>query len=431
MKKKIIELSKLSITFIITIISLFMLLAISYLLPIDTIRNNAYSASNNFKSEGTYYSFYYEQGYFELNMQADNYMDSKILNTASDYNNDLNIFERTVSNKYYENGNGPVESFIETGNKDVNANTNYTRYWFGILTILKPMLLLFSYTSIRYINMIVIFVLLFYSTWLIGKKLHIKYAVTYFISMLLAGIVAVPMSLQFTPLFIITFISTIIILLLYQKEYFKKYVQYLFLIIGCLTAYNDLLTAPLITFGIPIIILVLLKNKYENNTFKDNFLLVIKLGLTWGIAYGMTYFSKWIIASIILNNNEIVIAIEQFLSKTTTLEDNRLQAIYNNLSLYFNKFVICGLLIFLAIYIILIVKKKQYKNINYKNIAILIIIGILPYIWYIVLSNHSYIHFWFTYRIQAITMMALLSSVLSITNEQSKLLEISDNSVNN
>lgn len=39
------------------------------------------------------------------------------------------------------------------------------------------------------------------------------------------------------------------------------------------------------------------------------------------------------------------------------------------------------------------------------------VLGLVPYLRYIVLSNHSYLHEYFTYRAQAATVMALCALV--------------------
>ena len=46
--------------------------------------------------------------------------------------------------------------------------------------------------------------------------------------------------------------------------------------------------------------------------------------------------------------------------------------------------------------------------------GLLLVLAFMPYIWYFLLSNHSYQHFWFTYRLQAVTLAALFMAVLSL-----------------
>jgi len=41
--------------------------------------------------------------------------------------------------------------------------------------------------------------------------------------------------------------------------------------------------------------------------------------------------------------------------------------------------------------------------------VLLLVISIYPIIWYVVLTNHSNIHSWFTYRICAITLLSIIN----------------------
>ena len=38
----------------------------------------------------------------------------------------------------------------------------------------------------------------------------------------------------------------------------------------------------------------------------------------------------------------------------------------------------------------------------------MLMVAAYPYLWYLVLANHSQIHFWYTYRAQLVTMFGLL-----------------------
>ena len=49
------------------------------------------------------------------------------------------------------------------------------------------------------------------------------------------------------------------------------------------------------------------------------------------------------------------------------------------------------------------------KNNGKKNIAlILLLISISPYVWYIIIHTHSFVHYWMTYRLQCGTIFLLL-----------------------
>jgi len=58
----------------------------------------------------------------------------------------------------------------------------------------------------------------------------------------------------------------------------------------------------------------------------------------------------------------------------------------------------------LSVMILMVVGRHKF---NWKKAILFLLVGLAPYLWYLVLSNHSYVHWWFTYRLQAITVMCL------------------------
>ena len=54
------------------------------------------------------------------------------------------------------------------------------------------------------------------------------------------------------------------------------------------------------------------------------------------------------------------------------------------------------------------------EKINGSNVVLFAAIGLIPYIRYLVLHNHSYIHNFFTYRAQAATVMAVCFIILEL-----------------
>jgi hypothetical protein len=46
------------------------------------------------------------------------------------------------------------------------------------------------------------------------------------------------------------------------------------------------------------------------------------------------------------------------------------------------------------------------KELSFDKIGIFLLLGVLPYLRYLALSNHSYMHYFFTYRAQMVTVLA-------------------------
>lgn len=61
----------------------------------------------------------------------------------------------------------------------------------------------------------------------------------------------------------------------------------------------------------------------------------------------------------------------------------------------------------LIIWFVLVIVFRVSVN-QWCNMAILLIVSVYPYVWFMVMANHTQIHYWFVYWIQAITIFGIL-----------------------
>lgn len=421
-KKDIIKkISSYIILFLIMVVVFSIAMIGTYLLPNERIRAHiAESKELLINQNGNPLFTDYIKG-----ANLDVFTDLLIMNTAMNKGKteDESVFIRAFENSRYSNEeDNSYTSLQETvENPDIHNNQEYSRYWHGIQTIIRPLLLFFNYEEIRYIFMLLIFVLLGISLLLINKNISFMHSMAFLVSMLAVCIFIVPMSIQYSAIFIITLLAVIIVNLLHKKQK-AKFIPYLFFIIGGLTTFFDLLTAPLLTLGIPLIIEVLLRSREESLSIKKAFLEIIKLSILWAIAYGTIFFAKWVIASLIMQKDLITVAINQILFRTNGSEEypaTKIGAIVENFTyLYNNVLLACGIVTIIG-WIIALIKTRKNK-INWKKILILLIISIYPYVWYMVFAGHSTIHAFFTYRIQAIAIFGVLCIMLEFVDLKTK-----------
>jgi hypothetical protein len=104
----------------------------------------------------------------------------------------------------------------------------------------------------------------------------------------------------------------------------------------------------------------------------------------------------------------------------STEKFDKLKVIKSNFGLYFNKFVLILLVIYFIVWIILMFKHRN-KNVKITQILPFLIVSILPYMWYIALTNHSGIHYWMTYKIQVITMFSIICASLKMLDFEEKI----------
>lgn len=363
--------------------------------------------------------------------RLDNFTDQLIFCIAANRGMEENetAVERAMKDSYYMNSEEDITGSLKVvTTQNIYNNTQYSRYWHGIQIIIRPLLLFFNYAEIKYIFMIITVVLLGIVCSMIGKELGTKHVVSFSIAIALMSVLIIPMSIQYTPIFIITLLSIISIIQVYKigKE---KILPAIFMIIGALSTFFDLLTFPVITFGIPAIIAILLENrKNENISIKQYIIFLFKIGILWCIGYVFVFFAKWVIASIVMNENIIKNALDTILFRmegNETYPVDRKIMLANNFNIYFTDIakVLMSVIIVISIIMILIYR-TDYKKCKYC--IPLILISIIPYLWYIVFAGHSSIHSFFTHKIQAVTAFGILSMLFEMI-DKSKIKKLKNN----
>lgn len=384
----------------------------TYSLPDTNIRGHIAESIPLLKNEGIGYAPFFQTDKSTL----DTFTDELILNIATNKSPEESTLKKSLENSYYFNGDDPS---LSEGIQDANmSNHEYSRYWHGVQVFIRPLLLFFNYPEIRYILMLVIFGLLAIVFSMIGKQVGIRYSVIFAIVISMMYIVIIPMSIQYSSIFIVTLVSIIALLLLYKKNK-EKYVPMLFFVIGAFSTFFDLLTYPLITLGIPVALAVILQNR-KGMTLGKQIIFIIKLGILWAIGYGLLFFSKWLIATIVLQKDLIKVALDNILFRVNgndTYPVNRLDTVRINFEYFFSPIAQFIMKIFIVGWIILFVfYRKKIKDC--KTVIPLLCIAIVPYIWYILFAGHSTIHCWFTNKIQAITVFALLCAMGETINKK-------------
>ena len=416
---------KFVIIYVIFIILFLLLLTLVSSFSSEKIYDNVKESSEILLNEGNRKIIYIP--YRETKMQFDNYTDALMINTSYSIDSSDSIssaflarknYIPRVTTKIYEDTAGELKSSSkyeyhnEVGelndlvNGEKAESFEYARYWHGYLIFLRPLLVLFNLSQIRVILTICLVVLAIVLLYLIYKKLNVVVASIFFTGLLGAEYFYLGFSLQGIFVFLIMMISSIILILRYEKI---KNKEIFFFIIGILTNFFDFLTVPIVTLLLPLILNFLLIKKYEKDiTIKMIFINIIKFSVIWGIGYGLTWFTKWLLTDLFFDRNMIITALNQVLYRSKSAEQfNMFHVINQNISYLYIPFFIS--LIFTFTLINVNIKKYKIKNKDFDNekrlIKILpyVIISIIPFIWYILLQNHSYYHTFFTYRNLMIT----------------------------
>ena len=401
---------------LVSIVIGFILIIMVYLLPASRIENNLAKSIKIFKTEKTYERDIYKYSSTTL----DNYTDALMLSNAS-YAGNKSIIDKSINVYRYSNDKDPYKSFIlQIADKKHKGIGSYSRYWHGYLIVLKPLLVFFSYNDLRYINIIVGTLLITAIIYLMQKKKLDEYIPLFVLSILLINPSTIFKSLQYSTVFYI-FNLAILFLLLFNNKMKKKYFYY-FLGIGILTSYFDFLTYPLVTLGMPMVFLMILN---EDLNIKERLKTIVSNSIYWMIGYAGMWIGKFALGTAIFGTSILKNGVDQIKARTSFTARNENINIINilrrNMDKYINKFTVI-ILIIILLYILykVISKKVKINKVSVLEIIPFLIICLMPITWYVVLSNHSYIHHFFTYRTLVITIFSFLCGTMFVIKKYSK-----------
>lgn len=378
------KIKKIIFLFLLLIFSYYGMLVFAYMIPDNLIIEKWTESVNIIASEGKRWMVIPGNEATKLDTFTDNL-----------------IFQKMTNVEYFN----PLKSSLWLD--------GYYRYWMGVHAVLRPALLFINYSGMRYFNMIFLVFLFSLTIIQLNKALGLKVTGIFIFSLSLIHFWIFPLSIQYSAVFIVLLFS--VNLLLYTNKQNSNLFNNIciFVMIGSLTNYFDLLTVPLLTFGIPYVILFFMNNSKEVVPFIKNIKELIVIGLSWLVGYGMTWTAKWLIGSVILKENMLKAAVNQILFRTSGDGDpiRRMDILTNVTDLMFPSYLIKILIIiFLIWFILFILFKKRLTNI--VNYIPLLIVGVIPYLWFIVLANHNQHHAYFTYRNQAITVFSVMAFML-------------------
>ncbi|MBR6271952.1 MAG: hypothetical protein IKR29_00095 [Bacteroidales bacterium] len=381
--------------FALLIASFFAFAVLSCLIPDKSIKENIEKSALMLAEEGNY-------PHAVIGMaqcQMDNFTDALILsqNYCIDRKHPFQSAMKMIRPDELGTGWDQTGLLLRKTQGEAQGEISYARYWHGNTFLFRPFFLLMDYNMLRWwlfalsTLLLVVFLCAFYRE--TGMLQTLAFA---------SGFVAVcgfvtQFSIQFFPILAITLIASLLVI----KRGALKPQGMLFFIVGSLACYFDLLTAPMLTLGIPLAVLLSLKRN-EDFRIKDNLLEIIKLALLWGLGFALTFVAKWVLGTLILGHNVFADAFDMGLYRLGVEDFTRWDAISRNFKMLNLPMILVLMLCFISLLV------TRHAKCNWKKSVLFLLLGLTPYVWYFVFSNHSYLHWWFTYRLQAIAVVSLL-----------------------
>lgn len=315
-----------------------------------------------------------------------------------------------------------TKELLNTVNGENIPSFEYARYWHGYLVFLRPLLLLFDYNVIRIMSAVIFAMLVFVLIYLIIKKINWIIGILFTISLLCVDVFIAGISLNAITPFYIAVIASIILIWKFDK---LKDKFMLFFIVGAITVFLDLLTTPLITFGIPITLYFLILQKQEKIENKELMARYIKICVAWGIGYAVTIVLKWIMVDILYNREVIITSVQEFLfraGKNSGLSSFEICGIILKYNYYEIGRIFVSIAVILSGIVFAVIANIKTKGTHKNSLVPYILTGIMPIAWYLVLSEHSLEHSFFTYRNLCIMIFNIgVAIYFSINNVKMKI----------
>ncbi len=383
----------------------------------DSIKDNMCSSADYLCEREVF--FYSTEGVNAS--RIDRYADSILLNIAYHYDSNDKLASVMKSAYYYERFQNENDNLRDAVNQNLPANKQYLRYWHGSSVFVRAAHLLTNIKGMYIINAVLLLLFNGALVFILVKNKFFAAAAGAVLSLLAAGIWYVPMSLEYSWVFLLAPVVAAIAIILVLKGKSEK-LGALFLIAGVVTNFLDFLTSETVTLVFPLLLVVYVLGRVNKLSSREKIISAVKNSALWISGYAVMWVLKWGLAAIALKEN-VMPGITDHISERTLgnadgKEPSVIISLLRNIRCLFpaafggaGVFIAVVLLIGIA-YVCYVYRRDDFDK---KQVLIYIAAALVPYVRYIVLLNHSFLHYFFTYRAQAATILALCLIVEEMT----------------
>jgi len=291
---------------------------------------------------------------------------------------------------------------------------SYARYWHGYLVVLKPLLYLTNFNTIRLIQASVQMILVGFVVTAFSKRKKAFLGKAFILSMPFLYFFSLYASLSLSICFYIMAVT-----LLLQAKYNdiledrKLYAEF-FLVIGMVTSYFDFLTYPIVTLGFPLCVWLY---SCDGRRIRGRLALYTA---EWFAGYGGLWAAKWVIADLFTGSGTIADGISTLSERTGAVENNHkisgyITVLRENLGAFANwgfYLIVLGIIVWFVVRAVKCISGRENKAVNKgmnaKDALPFIIVALYPFIWFFFTQNHSCEHSIYTCKILSVTVFALI-----------------------
>ncbi|MCQ2273879.1 MAG: hypothetical protein MJZ86_03690 [Bacteroidales bacterium] len=386
-----------SFVFICLIASYILIALAANLLPNKIIHKNIEKSINTYGDLSTDCDFVFVH---KRNALTDNFSENIIINQAFCGGKDDLLTSMFLNPRGYKEGQEEWQNLHQTVNHVGDLDVEYyPSYWHGNTFVMRFLFMFAGYTQLKAFFYFISTLLLFCALYLIARRISAWAALLTLLGMLCVNIYMMQFSIQALPVLFIGLVAAIWIIY-HNKE--DERIPTMFFIVGSATAFFDLLTCPLITWGIPMCTWIMLqRNTHEGKRWIELITHWVKVSILWVLGYAITWFSKWVIGTAVTKTNVYAIGLEKLLFRSSVSDEfSRIGALQLNLSMVERTFVIA------VVVILVLLAVRFFNRKGVKTAVLLAFVATVPVAWYLFGANHSYIHYFFTYRTLMVTLIS-------------------------
>lgn len=299
----------------------------------------------------------------------------------------------------------PIETLaksLDESMRDKAVISNYARYWHGYLVYLKPLLYVMGIPGVRVLNLILQIIMFTLIVAKISRMKGTAYSLAFAFGVLVIDPISTAICIQYSNVYYVMLFMFLV--MLSRNDRLRENGGYcvLFMLGGILTAYLDLLTYPSTVLGMSTVLYLLLNN---DMTLGRKIFDMFKLGFSWCFGYAGMWSGKWLISYLMTGYDTIADALKAASSRTGG-------GIYG-LSLSWHwlfshlwpvMVMLCVLLVLVSIAVYVSIRKGRTSA---AEVVPMLLVALYPFVWYAVMKQHSFIHYFFTHKNLAVTAFAL------------------------
>ena len=391
----------------------FVLMALTYLLPTGGMKENTKAAFPIFEQEGLYYPTEGPKG-----TVRDNFIDAMFMDQAIVGAGDADLL-KCVLNGYDWSYQDParttenLKAAVTDPGSVTLVNTEH-RFVNGHVALVKLLLLVLNYSSIRIFGICLCVLLTALLGWLMYKRGFGRYILPLLLAVWFLRPLTMGMNIQFTIQYVCAIVPCILMFAV-KKGTLEKRAWLFFSVAGAVMFCFNMNYFQLIGFGMLFMLYLLIVGFPEKPG--KMFLKILDFFVAWMAGYAGAMVFKWAFYALAIDGSMFSEMFRHMMMRSAEDESSRLGAVWFNTKIAFGSlwFWIPEAL-FLA-WTLWRRKKAGLKLFSFTPAEILLLVAMLliPVGRLAILANHSYVHAWFTYRV---FMLPVLACNLWITGAQ-------------